>query len=111
MPSRTYLLARLDQSRVPSLWHFVLRAFLGTTNPSDARLALLGLRFPTLFPQSSPDKAASSGLSCFASRFRNVPPPHTPERSSPTLRSHGTVCGLRRDMSGSALSITFRLRI
>jgi hypothetical protein len=74
--------SRLDQSRAPSLQRVVLHAFLGTMNPSDSLLAPCVFRLPALYPRSLSDSTASEGLSCSAFFSGNVPPPHTPERSS-----------------------------
>src|SRR5580658_8932887 len=60
---RTFLLAQLDQSRVPSLQRVVLRAFSGTTNPSDSLLALRGFSRPALSAQSWPDSRRPSRVS------------------------------------------------
>ena len=81
MPSRLPP-RRRDQSRVPSLQRVVMRAFPGTTNPSDSLLAPRDFSCPALYARSLPDKAAREGLSCSALLCPNVPPPETPERSS-----------------------------
>ena len=81
MPSRLPP-RRRDQSRVPSLRRVILRAFLGSMNPSDSLLAPCNFSHPALYARSLPDKAAREGLSCYALLCPNVPPPETPRRSS-----------------------------
>ena len=56
MPSRLPR-RRPDQSRVPSLQHVVMRAFIGTMNPSDSLLAPRDFSRPALYARSLPDKA------------------------------------------------------
>src|SRR5678816_575070 len=51
MPSRLPL-HKPDQSRAPSLQRVVLRAFIGTTNPSDSLLAPLDFSLPALYQRS-----------------------------------------------------------
>jgi hypothetical protein len=48
----------LDQSRVPSLQRVVLRAFPGTTDPSDSLPAPHDFGHPALYARSLPDLAA-----------------------------------------------------
>ena len=81
MPSRLPP-RRRDQSRVPSLRRVILRAFLGSMDPSDSLLAPRNFSHPALYARSLPDKAAREGLSCYALLCPNVPPPETPRRSS-----------------------------
>jgi hypothetical protein len=109
MPSRLPP-RRRDQSRVPSLQHVVMRAFIGSTDPSDHLLAPRDFSRPALYARSLPDMAAG----------RVSPVPHCsvptchrlrPRRGPASLPVEGAVCCLRRDMSGSALPIAFRLRM
>src|SRR5713226_8782836 len=111
MPSRTYLLAELDQSRVPSLQRVVLRAFSGTTNPSDSLPAPPAFDCPALCVRSAPDVGCQVGSLLFRISLWKRAAAHTPRRSSQSFRSQLAVCCLPRDMSGSALPNTFRLRI
>ena len=81
MPSRLPP-RRRDQSRVPSLRRVVLRAFTGSTDPSDSLPAPRDFSRPALYARSLPDSAAREGLSCSALLCPNVPPPETPQRSN-----------------------------
>src|SRR5260370_12641887 len=81
MPSRLPP-GRRDQSRAPSLQRVFLRAFPGTTDPSDSLPAPCHFIRPSLYPRPFPDLAARQGLSCSPLFFPNVPPPTSPETST-----------------------------
>jgi hypothetical protein len=99
-----------DQSRAPSLRRVVLHAFIGTTDPSDSLPAPRVFSLPALYARSLPDWLPG----------RVSPVPHCsfptcrrlrPRRGPAFVPVRNAVCCLRRDMSGSALSNTFRLII
>jgi hypothetical protein len=110
MPSRLPL-HKPDQSRAPSLQRVILHAFLGTTDPSDSLPAPRDFSHPALYPRSLPDSAARCRVSPVPRSSLETCHRPIPRKGPAIVPAQTAVCCLRRDMTGSALSNTFRLKI
>ena len=98
-----------DRSRGPSL-HRLVSGFPGTTTPSDSLLARRDFTLCAYTRRSTQRglRGRASPVPCRpVTACRRQYPGETQRR----LRNSCAVRGLRRDMTGSALSITFRLKI
>ena len=106
----TLTLGNHDRSRAPSLQRFFLTAFLGTTNPSDSLPTLRDFSFVP-YTRSLCLTGCRVGSLLFRTQLWKRATAYTPERSSVHPDEEDVVYCLRRDMTGSALSISFRLII
>src|SRR5579864_7419679 len=102
---------RLDQSRAPSLQRVILHAFAGTMNPSDSLPAPRDFRHPALYPRSFARLGCQVGSLLFRALLLETCHRPIPRKGPAVAPVQSAVCCLRRDMTGSALSNTFRLII